>query len=50
MIADTAGKCPRAEHVTADFAYVRLHGSGQPREGRDVTVYFDSDARARTAV
>jgi hypothetical protein len=29
VIADTAGKYSYAEHVTADFVYVRLHGSGQ---------------------
>jgi uncharacterized protein YecE (DUF72 family) len=66
VIADTAGKFPYAEHVTADFVYVRLHGSGRlyvgrygdeqieawaekaaawSREGRDVYVYFDNDAR-----
>ena len=27
MIADTAGKYEYAEAVTADFVYVRLHGS-----------------------
>ncbi|HKG93046.1 MAG TPA: DUF72 domain-containing protein [Gemmatimonadaceae bacterium] len=27
VVADTAGKFPYAEEVTADFAYVRLHGS-----------------------
>ena len=27
VIADTAGKFPSAEEVTADFVYVRLHGS-----------------------
>jgi len=27
VIADTAGKFGYAEEVTADFAYVRLHGS-----------------------
>ena len=27
VIADTAGKFPYAEEVTADFAYARLHGS-----------------------
>jgi uncharacterized protein YecE (DUF72 family) len=26
-VADTAGKFPYAEEVTADFVYVRLHGS-----------------------
>ena len=29
VIADTAGKFPYAEEVTADFVYVRLHGSTQ---------------------
>jgi uncharacterized protein YecE (DUF72 family) len=29
VIADTAGKFPYAEQVTADFVYVRLHGSRQ---------------------
>ena len=29
VVADTAGKFPYAEEVTADFAYVRLHGSRQ---------------------
>ena len=29
VIADTAGKFPYAEEVTADFVYVRLHGSRQ---------------------
>jgi uncharacterized protein YecE (DUF72 family) len=27
VIADTAGRYPYAEEITADFAYVRLHGS-----------------------
>jgi uncharacterized protein YecE (DUF72 family) len=27
VIADTAGKFPYSEEVTADFVYVRLHGS-----------------------
>jgi len=40
VIADTAGKFARAEHVTADF------WSG---EGEEVYVYFDDDARAGTA-
>jgi uncharacterized protein YecE (DUF72 family) len=29
VVADTAGKFPYAEQVTADFVYVRLHGSRQ---------------------
>jgi uncharacterized protein YecE (DUF72 family) len=29
VIADTAGRFPYAEEVTADFVYVRLHGSQQ---------------------
>jgi uncharacterized protein YecE (DUF72 family) len=29
VIADTAGRFPYAEKVTADFVYVRLHGSRQ---------------------
>jgi uncharacterized protein YecE (DUF72 family) len=29
VIADTAGRFPYAEEVTADFVYVRLHGSEQ---------------------
>jgi uncharacterized protein YecE (DUF72 family) len=29
VFADTAGKWPYAEHLTADFAYIRLHGSEQ---------------------
>ena len=29
VIADTAGRFPYAEEVTADFVYVRLHGSRQ---------------------
>jgi uncharacterized protein YecE (DUF72 family) len=29
VVADTAGKFPYAEEVTADFVYVRLHGSQQ---------------------
>jgi len=29
VVADTAGKFPYAEEVTADFVYVRLHGSTQ---------------------
>jgi uncharacterized protein YecE (DUF72 family) len=66
VIADTAGKFDYAEEVTADFAYVRLHGSSAlyssdytdeelaawtakirrwMREGRDVYVYFDNDAK-----
>ena len=67
VIADTAGRFEYDEEVTADFVYVRLHGStalyasdytdeelGQwatklqrwMREGRDVYVYFDNDAKA----
>jgi uncharacterized protein YecE (DUF72 family) len=34
VIADTAGKFGYAEHVTAGFVYVRLHGSGQIYAGR----------------
>jgi uncharacterized protein YecE (DUF72 family) len=34
VIADTAGKFSYAEHVTAGFVYVRLHGSGQLYVGR----------------
>jgi uncharacterized protein YecE (DUF72 family) len=34
VIADTAGKSPYAEHVTASFVYVRLHGSGRLYVGR----------------
>jgi uncharacterized protein YecE (DUF72 family) len=71
VIADTAGRFPYAEEVTADFVYVRLHGSKQlyvsgytddeldewarkiqawrrpseERDGRDVYVYFDNDAK-----
>ena len=26
MIADTAGKWPQLDDVTADFVYIRLHG------------------------
>lgn len=29
VVSDTAGKFPSAEEVTADFVYVRLHGSRQ---------------------
>ena len=29
VLADTAGKFPYAEEITADFVYVRLHGSTQ---------------------
>jgi uncharacterized protein YecE (DUF72 family) len=29
VLADTAGKFPYAEEITADFVYVRLHGSEQ---------------------
>jgi len=29
VVADTAGKWPYAEDVTADFVYLRLHGTGQ---------------------
>jgi uncharacterized protein YecE (DUF72 family) len=29
VIADTAGRFPYAEEITADFVYVRLHGSQQ---------------------
>ena len=29
VIADTAGKFPYAEEITADFVYVRLHGSSE---------------------
>jgi uncharacterized protein YecE (DUF72 family) len=29
VIADTAGRFPYAEEITADFVYVRLHGSRQ---------------------
>jgi uncharacterized protein YecE (DUF72 family) len=41
VVADSAGKFPRLEEVTADFAYVRLHGadelyvSGYTDEGLD---------------
>ena len=27
VIADTAGKCPYSEDLTADFVYIRLHGA-----------------------
>ena len=29
VVADTAGKFPYAEEITADFVYIRLHGSQQ---------------------
>ncbi|MDQ3995429.1 MAG: DUF72 domain-containing protein, partial [Gemmatimonadota bacterium] len=29
VLADTAGKFPYAEELTADFVYVRLHGAEQ---------------------
>jgi uncharacterized protein YecE (DUF72 family) len=29
VFADTAGKWPYAEHLTADFVYIRLHGAEQ---------------------
>ena len=29
VLADTAGKFPYADEITADFVYVRLHGSEQ---------------------
>jgi uncharacterized protein YecE (DUF72 family) len=29
VVADTAGKWPRLEHVTSDFMYLRLHGDKQ---------------------
>jgi uncharacterized protein YecE (DUF72 family) len=29
VLADTAGKWPYAEHLTADFVYIRLHGAEQ---------------------
>jgi uncharacterized protein YecE (DUF72 family) len=68
VIADTAGKFDYAEEVTADFVYVRLHGSSalyesdytdaelaawaarikgwtSKRNGCDVYVYFDNDAK-----
>jgi len=68
VVADTAGKFDYAEEVTADFVYVRLHGSSAlyasdytdeelaswaaklkawtaGRNGRDVYVYFDNDAK-----
>jgi uncharacterized protein YecE (DUF72 family) len=68
VIADTAGKFEYAEEVTADFVYIRLHGSSalyasdytdeelaewagkvrawlHGRNGRDVYVYFDNDAK-----
>jgi uncharacterized protein YecE (DUF72 family) len=66
VIADTAGKFGYAEAVTANFVYVRLHGSSAlyasdytdeelarwadkvrawMRDGRDVYVYFDNDAK-----
>jgi hypothetical protein len=38
VIADTAGKYSCAEHVTADFVHVRVHGWG----GRDVYVYWSA--------
>jgi uncharacterized protein YecE (DUF72 family) len=40
VIADTAGRYPYAEDVTAGFVYVRLHGTGQMYVGH-------YDARAR---
>jgi uncharacterized protein YecE (DUF72 family) len=68
VIADTAGTFGYAEVITADFVYVRLHGSSalyasdytdeelaswsakvkawtSGRNGRDVYVYFDNDAK-----
>ncbi len=68
VIADTAGKFGYAEEITADFVYVRLHGSSalyasdytdeelelwaskakgwmHGKNGRDVYVYFDNDAK-----
>lgn len=67
VIADTAGRFPNVEELTADFVYVRLHGSSAlyasdysdtelddwakrvrqwMKQGHDVYVYFDNDARA----
>ena len=34
MIADTAGKSSCAQHVTVEFAYVRLQGPGPLYAGR----------------
>jgi uncharacterized protein YecE (DUF72 family) len=42
VVADTAGKFPYAETVTADFVYVRLHGSTQLY----VSGYTDVELRA----
>jgi uncharacterized protein YecE (DUF72 family) len=86
VVADTAGRWPAPEDVTADFVYVRLHGDvklyesgygpaaierwaqrvrawgqgnapkdslrasptpARARQGRDVYVYFDNDAKVR---
>ncbi len=42
VVADTAGKFPYAEEVTADFVYVRLHGAEQLY----VSGYSDAELRA----
>ncbi|HET7583536.1 MAG TPA: DUF72 domain-containing protein [Gemmatimonadaceae bacterium] len=68
VVADTAGRFPFATDVTADFVYVRLHGSRELyvsgygddelvvwaervsawlRDGLEVFVYFDNDAKVR---
>jgi uncharacterized protein YecE (DUF72 family) len=49
VIADTAGKFTYAEHVTADFVYVRLHGSGQLYVGRYADAELDRWAEKAAA-
>ena len=66
VLADTAGRWPKVELVTAELMYVRLHGDRElyasgysdvalddwaakcrawDRDGLDVFVYFDNDAK-----
>jgi uncharacterized protein YecE (DUF72 family) len=45
VVADTAGKFPYAEEVTADFVYVRLHGSHELYASGYTDVELDAWAR-----
>ena len=45
VVADSAGKFPYAEEVTADFVYVRLHGSTELYASRYTDAELDAWAR-----
>jgi uncharacterized protein YecE (DUF72 family) len=49
VVADTAGKFPYAEEVTADFVYVRLHGSRELYASGYTDAELDEWARKVTA-